>query len=365
MRAALLAARIKRVAAVHGLDVRVRWRSLTPRPNNTVVLPLQVIPPTTVSELERREEALAVSLRCALVEVVRDSDRADWCSLRVLRERLPPLTKLSSPKRDSLLPVSAMQGLRLGVDLDGESHALHLFGPSGASSLLIGGVPGSGKSYAIRLLLHQLSRTNAVLLFIDPAGGAEANQWATSLSETVASAEAAPTTALLEKVLALIELRGSLLAAGLHRDGLRPVVLIIDELAELGAASQPKDAEVCRRHLRRIIALGRKANVAVILATQRTTATSIHVTTRALAANRLALAQPGDVYGSEALLGPGRREAATLRKDDVGACYLTDGGPPVLLRIFEAPEPPPQVGQSLSLDELYNWDVTAFRELRA
>ena len=364
MRAALLAARIKRVAAVHGLDVRVRWQSFGQHPTNVAVLPLQVIPPTTVSDLERREEALAVSLRCALVEVVRDGDRADWCSIRVLRERLPPLTKLSSSKRDSILPVSAMQGLVLGIDLDGKTHILHLFGSSGASSLLIGGVPGSGKSYVIRLLLHQLSRTNAVLLFIDPAGGAEANQWAASLSETVASAEAAPTTALLEKVLALVELRGSLLAAGLHRNMLRPVVLIVDELAELGAASQPKEAEACRRHLRRIIALGRKANVAVILATQRTTATSIDVTTRALAANRLALAHPGDVYGSEALLGPGRRDAATLRKDDVGGGYLTDGGPPVLLRIFEAPEPPRLLGQSISLDELHRWDLAALGELR-
>ena len=364
MRAALLAARIKRVAEVHGLSVRVRWRSFEPHPNNVAVLPLQVIPPTTVSDVERREEALATSLRCSFVEVVRHGERADWCSLRVLRARLPPLRKLESPKRDSLLPLSAMQGLVLGVDLDGESHALHLFGPTGASSLLIGGVPGSGKSYAIRLLLHQLSRTNAVLLFIDPAGGAEANQWAASLSETVATAEAAPTIALLEKVLSLVELRGSLLAAGLHRNMLRPVVLIVDELAELGAASQPKEAEACRRHLRRIIALGRKANVAMILATQRTTATSIDVTTRALAANRLALAHPGDVYGSEALLGPGRREAAALRKDDVGAGYLTDGGPPVLLRIFEAPEPPRQLGQSISLEDLHRWDLAALRELR-
>ena len=146
-----------------------------------------------------------------------------------------------------------------------------------------------------------------------------------------------------------------------------PVVLVCDELAELAAAGTPKEQEEARAALRRIVALGRKAAVSVVLATQRTTSTSIDVTTRSLVAWRLALAHPDDLHGSEALLGPGRREAALLTKTDVGVGYLTNGGTPTMVRVFHiAAEQVSTVAAgcvSPSLDDLTLWEMASLREL--
>jgi hypothetical protein len=105
----------------------------------------------------------------------------------------------------------------------------------------------------------------------------------------------------------------------------------------------------------------------VLLATQRTTATSIDVTTRSIVSRRIGLAHPDDPHGSEAVLGPGRHHAARLARHDRAAAYVTDGGPPVLTRVFDLP--PSRVadlavrGSSRALAELRAWDEAALREL--
>ncbi|SDZ21922.1 hypothetical protein SAMN05444365_107134 [Micromonospora pattaloongensis] len=173
---------------------------------------------------------------------------------------------------------------------------------------------------------------------------------------------------LLRQVLDLILARGPLVAAGAPLSLLLPVLLVCDELAELAAAGNAKQQDEARTLLRRITALGRKANVAVLLATQRTTATSIDVTTRSLLTWRVALAHPDDHHGSEAVLGQGRHHAAGLSGTDRGAAYVTAGGPPVLTRVFDLPRtavPSLAVhGVPLPLHELREWDRVALRELR-
>ena len=115
------------------------------------------------------------------------------------------------------------------------------------------------------------------------------------------------------------------------------------------------------------MSLGRKANVACVFATQRTTAASIDVTTRSLVAQKLALPHPGDTYGSESLLGPGRYEAAKLTVRDRGLGYFSDGGAPKLIRVYGMSEN--EVGlysQRLagpSLDSLEAWDSMLARSI--
>ena len=184
---------------------------------------------------------------------------------------------------------------------------------------------------------------------------------------SVLSAEPAPTLELLHSVQDLIVRRGELIGAGSPLSLLNPLVLVVDELAELSGAGTPKQQDEARTALRRIVALGRKANVAVVMGTQRTTATSIDVTTRSLVAWRLALAHPDDVHGSEALLGSGRRDAATLTKADAGAGFLTNGGPPTLVRVFGLPSDEvhelSRTGIGLDFTALRSWDDTGLREL--
>jgi S-DNA-T family DNA segregation ATPase FtsK/SpoIIIE len=348
---------------------RIRWHAfLHQAPDGPVVLPVVVEPGTTSARLVERSEVLRALYRCALVEVVPDTERGDRATVVLHRTGLPPSATYLAQEPAGVLPRSPFEPLPLGLDLGGDIVAVPLFhADSGGTTVLVGGVPGSGKTTALRALLAGLAPTPATLLVIDPTGGAEAMLWADRASVAVTSADPFATIDLLRDVLGLIERRGRLLGAGIERSALAPVVLCCDELAELAAAGTPKQQDEARGHLRRIVALGRKANVSCVLATQRTTATSIDVTTRSLAGWRVALAHPDDTHGSEALLGPGRRHAAELSKDHPGVAYLTNGGPPRLLRVLtvvdEQVGPLARSGAGRDLDDLAGWENAVLREL--
>lgn len=316
-------------------------------------------------------ENLRSTYRCARVEVIADRDHGDRVVVVLHRLLLPPVCPYPLTTSPAVfLPDFASVPLPLGLDARRDLVSVPLFDPHiGGNSVLCAGVPGAGKTTALRVLLAGLASTNTSVAVIDPTGGSESSLWGSRLSEVVASADAEPTTALLRDVLGLIVGRGALRAAGLPVVALPPLLLVCDELAELAAAGNAKQQDEARTLLRRITALGRKANVAVLLATQRTTATSIDVTTRSIVSWRIGLAHPDDPHGSEAVLGPGRHHAARLARDDRGAAYVTDGGPPILTRVFDLPPSSvadlAQRGSSRSLAELCAWDEAALRELRA
>lgn len=348
---------------------RIRWNAFVGLPaDGPVVLPVTVEAGTTPARLVERADLLRALYRCASVEVLPDAQRGDRAFVVLHRSALPPSAAYPTLNPHSVMPRSPFEPLPLGLDLSGDVVTVPLFDPgSGGTTMLVGGVPGSGKTTALRALLAGVAPTPATLLVIDPTGGAEASLWHHRTSVAVTSADPYASIDLLRAVLNLIERRGRLLGAGAERSTVTPVVLCCDELAELAAAGTPKQQDEARGHLRRIVALGRKANVSCVLATQRTTATSIDVTTRSLAGWRVALAHPDDVHGSEALLGPGRRHAAELSKDHPGVAYLTNGGTPRLLRVLSVPDE--QVselalsGAGRSLDDLAGWEHAALREL--
>jgi hypothetical protein len=333
-----------------------------------VRLSLRLRAGTTTDDVRRNADRLASLLHCARVEVIADDHRSDRCTVVLRPRRFPPSCYWPGVARHPVLPRSPYEPLPLGIDDDGRLVSVPLFEPtSGANRILVGGVPGTGKTTAVRTLLAGLAPTSAVMLMIDPTGGAETAHWAARCSHVVTSAEAGETVRLLSELLALIERRGELLGRGLDRTALTPVVLICDELAELAAAGNPKEQEHARTLLRRLCAMGRKANVAVVMATQRTTATTIDVGTRSLATWRLALAHPDDRHGSEALLGAGRYEAAGLTTGDVGLGFLTNGGPPRLVRVFAlTPDEATDgaaLGCAVSLDHLAHWERAALHEM--
>lgn len=362
------AARWPTTARRLGLDAQIRWLHCHDV-RNGVSLSLHLTKGSTAHDVAASVERLRSSYRCAIVEVAADPMRGDRAtvSLRWAAHPIPErYASLASP--GGVVPPRATEPLPLGTDLDGRVVSVELFDPIvGGSSLLVGGVPGSGKTTALRVILAGLSRTPVTMVVIDPTGGAEAMNWSARLSTVVSDAEPAPAAELLNRLLRIIEQRGVLVSAGVVPGALHPIVLVCDEVAELGAAGTARQQDDVRSLLRRVTALGRKANVAVVLATQRTTASSIDVTTRSLVASRLALAHPGDRYGSEALLGPGRYEAADLPKAARGLGYLSDGGHPQLLQVLglDVAEVPSHVWPGLrrELDEVEAWDDVLRREL--
>lgn len=336
------------------------------------MLPLRLLPGTTQDDVRSRTEAIRTFYRCARVEVLPDRFRGDRVTVRLFRLPVPPSVSypFESLLSDQVVPLRATRPLPLGLNNSQEPVSITLFDPySGGTSLLIGGVPGSGKTTALRVLMSGLAATTACILSIDPTGGAEGALWGNRIDRLVPTAEHAPTMELLQLVLSLIERRGRILGAGGTTVLFQPVCLVCDELAEISAAGSPKQQEEARAALRRIVALSRKCSVSVVMATQRTTSTNIDVTTRSLAAWRLALAHPDDVHGSEALLGLGRREASLLSKFDTGVGYLTNGGAPEMVTVYDLPAS--LVGNlsgvfaPVSLDEVMAWDEASLHELTA
>lgn len=324
-------------SAALGIDATIRQAPFHRAPQaNVTRVPLQLGPGCSVELLEAKAGGLRSALRCAHVNVERDYGRGDravlvlgW-SWRPEPSGYPPV-----PMQLGLFPPDACAPLPLGIDLDGEPVTVSLFDrDAGANRLLIGGVPGTGKTNALRTILAGLAPTTAQLVFLDPSGGAEATKWADRASRVVATADPAETCRVLRQVLDLVEARSTAVAQGVPIAMLRPVLVVVDELAEIAAAGTTKEQDEARGLLRRVCALGRKAQVGALLATQRTTATSIDTTTRAFATHRLALAHPGDRHGSEALLGPGRYQAADLAAGDVGVGFLTDGRLPRLVSVY-------------------------------
>lgn len=362
------ASRWDAAARAVGVAARVRTISTLVDDGAVVALHLRFEAGFCVEDLISKDGKLAAFYRCARVEVVPDRLRRDRCTVLLHTTLVPPRCLYPSQSQPALLPPSPYEPISLGMGDDGRLVSLPLFtADSGGTTVLIGGVPGAGKSMTMRAILAGVAQTTACVVAIDPTGGAEARRWGSRLSATVCSAEHEPTADLLADVLQLIKRRGVILGAGAPISLLPPLVLVCDELAELSAAGTPKQQEEARSMLRRIVALGRKANVACVLATQRTTSTSIDITTRSLASWRLALAHPDDHNGSEALLGSGHRQAALLQKADVGVGYLTNGGVPRLLRVFEvASESIADLADqpiARDLSELEWLDAVAFREL--
>lgn len=233
------------------------------------------------------------------------------------------------------LPLDPLRHLPVGLDDDAKPVSLHLYG----RHALVAGNPGSGKSNALRVLLAGLAASRDVAIFgIDPKH-VELSMWSPRLSGLVTGSGADPATVMLEHLLDEVQARARHLAstgtAKLQPSQEHPwIVLIIDEWAELGAASDQKKRQALVALLRRYVALGRAVGCTAVLATQRPTSDTIDVGTRALIDLRIAL-KVGDRFQAEAIMGPGSFDAAMLAASVPGRALWTDGGPARAVQVFE------------------------------
>lgn len=190
----------------------------------------------------------------------------------------------------------------VGVREDGAPAELQLW----SQTTLVGGSPGSGKSvFGWLPLLGAALDPSAVLVVLDlkPHG-----------IETAPIAERADHSAhtaydarhLLSRVWLLILQRNRLLRElGLEkvptddRDNFPPVVIFVDEAAELSMTPEGQDALVT---LQRIVAVGRASGVSVVLMTQKPDATTVPTSLRDLFAQRVAF-RVGNRAQAETILG--------------------------------------------------------------
>lgn len=221
-----------------------------------------------------------------------------------------------------------------------------------ARSFLIGGQPGSGKSYAARAL--------ALMAALDPTvefkiaefkGTGDFIDFEPLCSDYVVGVDDAAMgegAAILKWALAEAERRGKrILKAKLSGDapegkvtpelakrrgsGLHPVVILLDEAHEL-FASTPEAAE----HAERLIKRARALNIIVILATQIPDKTSLPPNITRCVTNRWCLSVAGQVE-NDMILGTGaykRGITGTVYRPvvDAGWGVMTGGATPVSVR---------------------------------
>lgn len=265
-----------------------------------VRLPAGLIVP---SDVQAAHERLASALRSPL-----RIDPQGVEAVQVTAVVRDPLTEVVGPRASVYEPASdglqagpafavregrrvSHESVEVGVDEVGNDVAIPLLG----SSLLIGGLPGSGKSGLLAAILAGLARLpNTAILGID-LKRVELAAWRPRLSALAVDPVAA--TELLEWVVAEMERR----YAWLETQGRRRVeaehisahmpliVVVIDELAELLAAGD-KDGEKRRvTLLRRLVAMCRAAGIVVIDSTQKPSADVVPTSFRDLHRYRVAL----------------------------------------------------------------------------
>lgn len=209
----------------------------------------------------------------------------------------------------------------LGIDEDAGQVDISLW----QSSVLIGGSPGSGKSAAMQTLIAGAALDAHVdLRIVDAKRGAELGVWRDRTSAFAENETLA--VEMLNVTLAEIERRyDAMQALGIRKAryddaSMRPIVLVVDELAEV-TGTGTKDAKAAGETLRRIVALGRAASVTVIAATQKPDSTVVPTGLRDLFRYRIGL-RCGARGQAETIAAEVAAELCAIPADQPGTAYV-------------------------------------------
>jgi len=304
----------------------------------SVAVELRLTPPTTSSVVESKADSVAVAYGAVRVRVRPSEVRADRLLLHIDFTRSVGPVELPDIQHPVGLPLDPLRPFALGIDDDGTIVEGNFYG----HHLLVGGIPGSGKSNALRVFLAHLATSRNVALYgIDPKR-VELGLWRDRFSGLVLGNDAGETIAQLEVLHELISERTQHLAA-IGETILLPsqrfpwVVLVVDEWAEVAAGGSKKERDLANDLLRRYVSVGRAVGCTAILCTQRPTSDVIDVGTRSLLNDRFAL-RCGDRHQAEAILSAGTFDAKDLIGATVGRAMWSDGGPSRFVQFYEVGE---------------------------
>jgi hypothetical protein len=299
-------------------------------------LSLWVPPGTSVSELQKGEELLAVAFGARSVTVERDLTHAGHALVTVSF-----VDPLGGPPRpwpwtgDTRTDFWA--GLPLGHDEAGETVWLSLV----ERHLLIGGEPGGGKSNALSLVTAAAALDPTAELWLFDGKLVELSAWRAAATRFVGADLHEATAALDELRAEMVHRYEVLLASGLRKVtpgmGLGPIVVVVDELA-LYLHGTGKAGTSFAEALRDLVARGRAAGVVVVAATQKPASDVVPTSLRDLFGYRLAM-RCATRDASDTVLGSGWATAGYTASDidpstrGVGL-LLAEGGVPRRLRVF-------------------------------
>lgn len=256
----------------------------------------------TVNEYANAADAIAAAWR---VETVRVDAPQPGLVMLVAVTSDPLATGAEVPM--GAVPAGDLAGVRVGRLETGEDLIFRL----DQTSSVVGGVPGSGKSVTLNMILAGVASNPCVqIVGIDCKRMVEFDDWVPRMAATAGDQEQA------ESVLRLVDLLGTqrldrLRGSGFKswsRRGYSPenplIVVVIDECAEL---FDPTVDKKCAAELKSLVSRGvrlyRAAGIVYVLATQKPTVDVLPSIIRDNSANRVA-AQCTTREQEAAILGP-------------------------------------------------------------
>ena len=146
--------------------------------------------------------------------------------------------------------------LMIGLDDEDRVFTTEL---SALPHLLIGGTTGSGKSVFLKSLVHQLAQKHLDLVLVDPKGGKTFSSYEEK-ERCMVIKNAKDADATISDLVEEMEQRYQ----NKNLDQAMPIVLVIDELADLLIQNKGLESQLIR-----LAQKGREAHIHLILATQR------------------------------------------------------------------------------------------------
>ena len=302
------------------------------------VLDVRVPPGLTALDLEDNAEGLAVCLEVRDVRVRRDPDNAARSTVTVVRrDPLAAMGALAWPLAE-LERVSLWEPFAVAVDEDGRPVTVRL--PE--RNVLFGGEPGAGKSVAQSMPVAAAALDPDVDLYLFDGNQVEFAPWSRCALRTVGP-DMAQAVEVLGELGAEMDARyGVLLGEGRRKiepgDGLRLIVVAINELAFYTATGDRKQRTEFADRLRDLVARGRAAGIIVLAATQRPSSDVVPTSLRDLFGFRWAL-RCSTPDASDTILGRGWAtngvSATDIPAEARGVGYLlAEGGIPVRCKAY-------------------------------
>jgi S-DNA-T family DNA segregation ATPase FtsK/SpoIIIE len=275
------------------------------RSDNYFYYDLKLNPAGKVTDISKYSNEISLALKTAAKPTVKILHQEGVIRLEFVSPREKPLNLFDYFTNDNI-PNGAINCL-IGQTVDGQPMWIDL---EQNPHMIIAGTTGSGKSTLLHNIIANLFNYSDVDLFLVDPKQIEFSEYAKNISKCTVLNSFAETMDLLNSMLELMEFRYSLISAGFAISSLKPVVIIIDEFADL--SMQDRD-DVFFTSLCRLAQKCRAARIHIILSTQRP---SVNVINGAIKANfpaRIACRVAShidskvilDTKGAESLLGKG------------------------------------------------------------
>jgi DNA segregation ATPase FtsK/SpoIIIE, S-DNA-T family len=308
---------------------------------------------TTADAWGKLAPSLAVAFAARKVVVEPVAHRADHALMHVLTEDpfedpiLSPLVALDDP-------FDFRHGVPVAVDIMGREVVLDLVG----KNLLLGGIPGAGKTVLLRALVAAAALDPTVeLALFDGKEGVGFRPWKDRARWYVADSEdMGAALAALNSIKRELDRRSRIMdehgwdvwpchKTGPGKGG--PILIVIDEYAafsvdcEKPLPSGAKPGPIFSRLTQAIVRKGRAAAMPVVLATQRPSVDIVPGSLRDLFAWSLALLC-SRAAASDTILGQGEAargwDASKLESAEPGIGWLkAEKGVPRLIRVYNLP----------------------------